>query len=486
MTSRACAVLSMAVFGLSTPVFACPGVVPCVPSYCFDMHRGPLVARVQYPGPQLNTFPAQNITFQSQVPLAQMGGGQGSSLYGWVDPLNNREYAIMGRTNGTAVIDITNPTQPAYVAEIPKQSGSNNTSWREPKVYGNHAYIGVDGTSHRLQVVDLTQVRNYSGTTMTLNAGSYTGQSGTLSITRVHTLDINKDTGFLYLSGTRPETSPSSQTPAVGLHIVDVRNPGNPTFAGFYNGDDYTHETQVVTYRGPDSRFFGHEIAFNSNGKTGSRVDTVSVVDVTNKSNIVPLATKTYTGARYIHQGWLTEDHKYFFQNDELDETGGVTGGRTRTHLWDMRDLTNPVYKGHWDNTTSSVDHNLYVKDGYVYQTNYTTGLRILKIGNLESNNPSDWLEEVAFFDTYLPSDSSSFNGAWNNYPFFPSGNVAISDIQGGLFIVRPDLPNLFPPFENGAKPIRWEDIIGNTVPEPGTAGLIIGAMVAMGARRRR
>ena len=41
------------------------------------------------------------------------------------------------------------------------------------------------------------------------------------------------------------------------------------------------------------------------------------------------------------------------------------------------------------------------MKDGYVYETNYTTGLRILKIGNLESTNPQDWLQEVAYYDTY-------------------------------------------------------------------------------------
>jgi choice-of-anchor B domain-containing protein len=83
----------------------------------------------------------------------------------------------------------------------------------------------------------------------------------------------------------------------------------------------------------------------------------------------------------------------------------------------------------------------MYVKDGYVYQTNYTTGLRILRIGNLASDVPSDWLTEVAYFDTYPWGDFEGYDGAWNNYPFFPSGNIAVSDIDGGLFILRASLP---------------------------------------------
>ena len=36
-----------------------------------------------------------------------------------------------------------------------------------------------------------------------------------------------------------------------------------------------------------------------------------------------------------------------------------------------------------------------------------------------------------------------NFNANWNNYPFFPSGNVILSGIEQGLFVVTPNLdPN--------------------------------------------
>jgi choice-of-anchor B domain-containing protein len=440
--AQRCIVLVVAALGtFSQRAWACYNI-PCGPAVCAllgaNHQHGTGIGGGALTSP--GGFDSLNIDLLSNVPLSAMGGGSGSSLYGWVDPLTQREYAIMGRSNGTAFIDITNPTAPVYTANLPKLAGAADTIWREPKVYQNTAYIGVDGTTHRMQVVDLTQLRNYAGTTMTLNAGTYNPGSGTLTVTRIHTLAINADTGFLYAAGTRFETSPGDIN-AVGLHVINVQNPSNPTFAGTYSGDDYTHETQVVTYKGPDAQHVGKEIAFNSNGKQLGRPDTFSIVDVTNKSAITGLSSKTYANAGYIHQGWLTEDHRFFFQNDEFDEQNGTTNGKTRTHLWDVSDLDNAIYKGFFDHATTSTDHNLYTKDGFLYETNYTTGLRILKIGDLTSNTPSDWLQEVAYFDTFPGNDAAGFNGAWNNYPYFPSGNIVVSDRQNGLFVLRANIP---------------------------------------------
>jgi choice-of-anchor B domain-containing protein len=346
--------------------------------------------------------------------------------------------------------------------------GSVATDWREPKVYGNYAYIGVDGTNHPIQVVNLTQLRNYSGTTLTLAATNFRGNGNTLN--KAHTLAINPASGFLYAARTNKYSG--------GLMAIDVRNPANPVEAGGYSGDGLTHESQVVIYNGPDAQYRGREIAFNSNAKSGSAIDTFSIVDITSKTAPARLSSQTYTGARWIHQGWLTDDHRYFLQNDESDESGGVTGGHTRTHLWDVADLNDPVYRGFYDHATTSIDHNLYIKGNYVYMTNYTTGLRILEIDNFASSNPADWMHEVGFFDTYPANDGQTFNGAWNNYPFFESGNVIVSDIDGGLFVLRPELAAM------PSGPVAWPGWDIASLPEPGVAGAL--ALWLVGCARRR
>jgi choice-of-anchor B domain-containing protein len=173
-----------------------------------------------------------------------------------------------------------------------------------------------------------------------------------------------------------------------------------------------------------------------------------------------------------------------FVQNDELDEQRGNTNGLTRTHLWDVSNLSNPVYKGFWDNTTFAVDHNLYVVGDLVYQANYTTGLRILRIGDLSGSDSSKWFKEVAYFDTYAPNDNPTFNGAWNVYPFFDSGNVVVSDINGGLFVLRPDMKGIYSDMpRTGWLPMGP---ILNAVPEPSSALFLVGAGLLTFTRRRR
>ena len=143
-----------------------------------------------------------------------------------------------------------------------------------------------------------------------------------------------------------------------------------------------------------------------------------------------------YTGADYTHQGWLTSDMKYVVVNDELDEGNNVN---TKTHVFNVEDLDNPFYVGFHEGTTAAIDHNLYIKTvngvELVFEANYRAGLQVLKINDLTSVN--NLFTEVAYFDIYPGSNTNAFNGAWSNYPYFPSGTVIVSGIEQGLFVLR-------------------------------------------------
>jgi hypothetical protein len=147
-----------------------------------------------------------------------------------------------------------------------------------------------------------------------------------------------------------------------------------------------------------------------------------------------------YSGQQYTHQGWLTADQKYFLIDDELDELvrrdAGLTD-HTRTYVMDLSDLDNPVLTGYHEADGVAVDHNQYIVDGHTFQANYIRGLRILKLGDLAAAE----MTEVAYFDTFPdPDNSSNFGGAWNVYPFFDNGVVMVSDVNRGVFILRPNL----------------------------------------------
>jgi hypothetical protein len=145
------------------------------------------------------------------------------------------------------------------------------------------------------------------------------------------------------------------------------------------------------------------------------------------------IAAEGYNTSAYTHQGWLTEDHRYFVVGDELDEQS--SGTNTRTYFFNVEDLNNPFLEYTYVGSNAAIDHNLYIKDGIAYQSNYHAGLRLLDVNN--PTNP----QEVGFIDIYPSSNSAAFNGTWSNYPYFASGVVAVSHIEEGLFLVQPNLP---------------------------------------------
>jgi choice-of-anchor B domain-containing protein len=181
----------------------------------------------------------------------------------------------------------------------------------------------------------------------------------------------------------------------------------------------------VVTYNGPDTEHQGKEILIGSN-----EVEVV-IVDITDKSNPIKLSAISYSNVEYTHQGWFTEDFKYFILGDELDELR--KGLNTRTVIFDFTDLDNPVHHFDYSGSSAAIDHNGYVKGDTYYLASYTAGVRMLDISNIEEKS----ITEVGYFDTYPDNDMAAFNGVWNVYPYFPSGNIIVSDINSGFFVIR-------------------------------------------------
>jgi choice-of-anchor B domain-containing protein len=359
-------------------------------------------------------YPCENVDLLSTMPLDSIGGGQGNDIWGWTDRKTGHEYALVGRTNGTAFVDVTNPLEPVYLGNLPSHRGTS--TWRDIKVYKNHAFVVADLIEqHGMQVFNLRRLRGVT-TPQTFTEDAWYGEFGP-----AHNIAINTATGFAYAVG--------SNTCNGGPHMVDISTPTEPTNAGCVSEDGYTHDTQCVVYRGPDADYQGRELCFNSNE------DTLTIVDVTDKANPIQIVRKPYDGAAYSHQGWLAKGQRYFLLDDELDEMSG-DDKRTRTYIFDVADLDNPEPIGTYVAEVTSIDHNQYVKDGYTYQANYQSGLRILKLGRIGSGQ----LSEAGYFDIYPEANTANFNGSWSVYPYFESGTVVISGIEQGLIVVKPTL----------------------------------------------
>ncbi|WP_425154968.1 choice-of-anchor B family protein [Candidatus Palauibacter sp.] len=379
-------------------------------------------------------FDCDRVDLLSFLPREELGAGRGARLndvWGWTDPETGREYALVGRMDGTAFVDVTDPFNPRYLGNLAKTEGSRSNTWRDMKVFRDHMFVVADGAGqHGMQIFDLTRLRDVTEPREWEPTALYE------DVASVHNVAINEATGFAYLVG----SSGGGETCGGGSHIVDINDPLNPVFAGCFahpntgrRNTGNSHDTQCVSYHGPDEDYAGREICVNSNETA------LSIADVTDKSDPVAVARAEYPNVSYAHQGWFTEDHEYFYSNDEADEVNGSVE-QTRTLVWDLRDLDDPLLVREYFSPTKVTDHNLYVRGDRLYMSNNRAGLRVLDISDPE--NPA---EAGSFDTTPWSEDSAGFDGTWSVYPYFVSGTILLSSRREGLFLVKPRAERLVP-----------------------------------------
>ncbi|WP_452596665.1 choice-of-anchor B family protein [Pontimicrobium sp. MEBiC01747] len=391
-------------------------------------------------------YPCNNYDFLSRVPVSTLattaGNPEGSDIWGWTDPLDGKEYAIVAMSNSTAFVDVSDPVNPIFLGRIETAAGNN--FWRDVKVYNNFAFIVADGVGpHGMQVFDLTILRNgidpdltYDGAQVLKYIGD--GEIGDIIIGSCHNIVINETEAIAYLVG-------CNSANGGGPIFIDISDPNNPTTLGDYTNGGYSHDAQVITYNGPDTDHTGKQIYIGSNGNSNK----VVILDVTDKNNIIAINEFSYPQISYAHQGWFTDDQRYFILGDEGDELD--FGVSTKTIVFDFNDLdadfTDQALINVYTGPTGAIDHNGYVKGNEFFLANYSAGLRVLDVSTLVS--PTNTNAEIGYFDTYTNNNSASFHGAWSVYPYFTSGNIIISDIESGLIIVRKSNSLTTPEFES-------------------------------------
>ena len=369
----------------------------------------------------IEVFECTDVELYAYVPTSLLTapedarGVRANDNWGWTDPDTDREYAIVGRNDGTSFIDITDPMNPVLIGDLPKTPRTPRSQlWRDIKTFKNHAYVVADGAgAHGMQIFDLTRLRDVPDPPMKFEPDVlYRGVENNV-VESSHNVIINEDTGFAYLTSRG----------CSGLHMIDINDPQNPEFVGCSEPGS-THDAQCVIYHGTDDNFTGREICLRMSG------NRFQISDVTDKSNPVELANASHPNPAYMHQGWLTEDHRYFIMDDESDVIAGNVE-TTRTLVWNLDDLEDPVLAKEFFGSLPASAHNLYVKGDLTYQANYNYGLHILDVS--DPLNPV----EVGMFDTSPYRTGAGFGGAWSTYPFFDSGTIIVTSMQEGLFMLK-------------------------------------------------
>jgi len=369
----------------------------------------------------VESFDCNDIELLAYIPISLLTapeaarGIRANDNWGWTDSETGREYALVGRNDGTSFIDITDPTNPVLIGDLPKTPNTPRSQlWRDIKTYGDHAFIVADGAgAHGMQVFDLARLRDVLDPPVVFDPDLLYQGDGLNVVESSHNIIINEETGFAYLTSRG----------CAGMHMVDISEPMEPTFVGCSEPGG-THDAQCIVYRGPDESYRGREICLRMSG------NRFQISDVTDKSSPLELSTASHPNPAYMHQGWVTEDHRYFIMDDESDVIAGNVE-TTRTLIWELDDLEDPILVKEFFGSLPASAHNLYVKGDFTYQANYRYGLHILDIS--DPLNPV----EVGMFDTSPFETGPGFGGAWSTYPFFDSGTILVTSMQEGLFMLK-------------------------------------------------
>jgi len=391
-------------------------------------------------------FPCHKVDLDAFIPLPLMESSFLNDVWGWEDPDTGMQLAIAGSFDGTVFVDVTDGKNPVYLGTLdPVVPGDFGNIWGDVRVYDNTAYIGTEAIDmanfdgNGIQVVDLTQFRGATGPIEVAE------RERIKDVTNSHNLSLNVDTGRLYVMGSTWALAACAaiNDPGVirngngGALIYDVASdPMDPQLIGCMLEDGYTHDMQCVIYDGPDVEHRGKEICI------GSNEDTVTIYDATDAASPQILSILDYQTLPfnppgggppnyYTHQGWLSEDHQFFFLGDELDEYFGGNEERS-TYIWDMTDLDNAFVINAYTDGNESIDHNMFILDSLLYQANYTDGLSIYDTWKADQGR----MKLRGHFDIYPDDDSTIFAGSWGVYPYFGDGKVIVTGSEQGLFVL--------------------------------------------------
>jgi len=310
----------------------------------------------------------------------------------WGYETEGKEYALVGLYDALSIVDVTDAENPV---EVDKISGPRST-WRDIKTFDHYAYVTHDFTDGDdpvgCLIVDLQYLPDSTVTYY------FTGDSDE-NFSTAHNVFID-ELGILYIIG--------ADNSEGGCLMYDLNeDPTQPKFVGKYD-EAYVHDAYVRD-----------NILYTSESNTGQ----LAIVDIKDKSNPTVLGSATSYGI--THNCWLSDDAKTLYTTDE-------TGG-TWIVSWDISDPADIKELHRWQSSPGEgvIPHNTFVRGDFLITSYYTDGVTITNV-----KDPSIMVQ-VGNYDT-SPEAGGGFNGCWGVYPYLPSTNIIASDIEEGLFILKP------------------------------------------------
>ena len=333
----------------------------------------------------------------------------GSSAYNntynevWGFVMNNKEFAVIGSTAGTHIFDVTDAENSKEVQFIAGEDFGPAIIHRDYHDRNGYLYAVSDEGNSSLQIIDLKQLPDTAIVVYDSNE----------LIETSHNIFIDEAKNILYACNVR---TPNLGWSSTSLALYDINEPSNPVHLIDYEVPG--------TGSGVHDMWVRNDTAFLNNGYDG-----LFIVDFSDLTSPQLLGSLTeYPDKGYNHSGWPTLDLKTYVMADENWGYDMKVLDISNLSNIDVTTTFNPEIDA------NSIAHNQIINGDLLYVSSYHDGLQVYNIS--EPENPT----KVASFSTYALDDHDSYRGAWGVYPLLPSGTILVSDMQYGLFVLKPSI----------------------------------------------
>ena len=314
----------------------------------------------------------------------------------WGLYVNDKEIAVIGSTEGTHFFDVSDPASSSEIAFVAGAYTGAGVIHRDYHDYQGYLYAVCDeGNTSTLQIIDISNLPNSINTVYDSNN----------LFTKAHNIFIDTTTGKMYACASNS-----------AMDVYDLQNPTSPQLIYSYNNVGHVHDA-----------FVRNDSAYLNCGNDGLRIFDFSNVNQLGDQPLLLGSLTSYPDAGYNHSGWLSDDGKTYIMQDE---NHGYD-----VKILDVSDVSNISVLSTFNSgvNSQSMAHNGIIKGNNAYIPYYHDGIRVFDISD-PSNPIQTWK-----YDTYAPLTHASYKGAWGVYPYLPSGNIIVSDMQTGLYIFNLD-----------------------------------------------
>ncbi|MGH7491153.1 MAG: FlgD immunoglobulin-like domain containing protein [bacterium] len=409
---------------------------------------------------QISSFPYSD----HAAPLAD--------LWGWT--YNGTEYALvcLGNKNdditgaGLAVVKVADPNNVQLTKTIKRGNGLNSENGpRDVRVFGKYAYVSQDAGGVSNYYVNLeTALAPNNLSNPFAGVVDFSTQSSSDRIHNLHTYAVSGNQALLFLSHLDVQTTvpiqaykitASAPTPSFLRTIAvepggfshDVSVTSNRIYSAEYDEgvtiSTYTYDTTsaVLTINAQ----YNH--TYNARrGKNPS--DFTSPIQSPVGHDAVPSTNGLYlfsTNERFGYDDPADRQLAAYLQTWDIDPINEppVSGFRYPIRkVYQVKENSSPgsfaaatfdsLLPGEFSNSIHNVQIRNESGSDIAYVTYYTKGFRILNVANPLSPTELGWYDTPGVAGFIYPI----YNGSWGVYPYFNSGTIIVSDIDG-LYIFR-------------------------------------------------